>query len=554
MNAPGKNNLALLSAAILIIMMVLSVVFLAANKKSQVSDQVTAITHAHVTSPMEDGSYSLPLTLKDMSPGTPVKVSFSVASRPGTSLYFISLYCPLQIYADGHLIYEFGLHDTYPSYFSDPPYIVDSCFLPTNGSSSITNIDMVYTFPNERNAIAISQPVIGTSKSLMHMLFLKSGMSAAISIVDILFGSILVFMSVLGALLNVNNNGSVLWLGLFAFISGTWILSSSMLITYMSGNPSLLYMVSYIAFYLIPIPIVLFEADMLDLKHNSLVRGMLLVLSVFFISSLLLQLFGIVPFMKSVYVFHVLAAVSITMIAYLATRYSVHNENVYVRFFHVPFVVFDVCVLAEIANYYVRIFTELSSMFEIGLNLFLLLSVIDTGLFMAASARSAISDKELNSSLSFLRNQVEVEQSLFRHSERPVSDSLYFMELASENNIHADIHVDAVKYVPSDSAEDVNAILRNLIIMSIASCCQLPQDKRYIRMHLNVNGRMVSITLDYSIIPASSASGSAFFSTDTRSSDIAALNAVNKTVGAHGGEMRCITANGLNSISVLMKI
>lgn len=96
----------------------------------------------------------------------------------------------------------------------------------------------------------------------------------------------------------------------FIFLSGQWVLLDSKIPTLFGGNYAVVYFLSYLAFYLLMVPFLLFTQQMLQRKNRILHA-----LPLFFIGNTILctglHLTGLVPIQKMTFTVHILILITI---------------------------------------------------------------------------------------------------------------------------------------------------------------------------------------------------------------------------------------------------
>lgn len=537
-----------------IVVLTLLVLFFKINSSEPEVSKPTVINTAKITTSTTDDVFALPTTIRSLSPGSPIMVSFNVPNVAGSSIYFSSIYSPVSIYADGHLIYQGGQHESYPSYFTDPASFSDSCLLPTPSGNEKINITMIYYFPNSRAEALISAPCIGTSRAILQSLISEYGSHYVVSLIDIILGAAMIFISIFTYSLDSIQDKSLFWLGIFSALAGAWCISGNILTIYTSQKPSLLYIINYLTFYFIPIPIIMFTTDLMNIKKNRFIKFLLIADALFFVCAAILQFSGVLQFTVTLYPFHILGMLTIISLTVIAIKFSLSSNSMYGHLMHLPYTIFLCCIVIEIANYYFHFFTQLSPAFLIGLNIFILLSMVEAFLNLVALTSKSISQKELIRNLDTLRRQVFIEKKLYERLDAPVSDTRYFTDLATENDIKSDIRIDDTEIVPQESRSDISTICGNIAISAIASCCRLPIEKRYLKIHMICNGDIASISADYSAAPTSD--GYLGSITQTASDPISEIlpSSIDSLIQSHSGVMNCSSADSLTTISILLKV
>ena len=248
-------------------------------------------------------SGKLPFSKSNLPHGTEVTISFETPAQNGKHLFFGSVYAPLQIYANGEKIYEYGQNGTYPPFMHDPPTQYDSVILPDNEET--VHIKMVYHSPNERDTLSVHEPIIGTSGAIFRHLLDKYGITLVWSLFFIIWGMALAIMS--AAFRKTGNLGrALLFPGMFAMFAGMWQFGENTLSVYILQNPVFLYFVDFLGLFLLMIPLYATAIFYLNKKGNILLESVLFIIEMADIAAVILQITGIKSFHSILFVFHIL--------------------------------------------------------------------------------------------------------------------------------------------------------------------------------------------------------------------------------------------------------
>lgn len=303
------NRKITLVPAIILAALILFIISLFAGLRQTIGS-VTAVKSAVVTYGDTTETKSFPFTIKDLQPGDTVTITFTISPKSSDVLFFKSVYAPITIFSDDDVIYRAGFSGTYPSFFSDPPTIVDSVALPATDSSE--TITLEYQYPNKRNGIFVSTPLIGSNSDILRYFMSSMGLLDGAAAVEVILGFLLIFLSIFISPMIHGKNFSLLWLGLFAILSGLWSFSECNLTVYITKSFSLLYMTSFMSLFLIPVPLILFAKSIIKLNYQKLLTIILGILLGSFCGAVILQLLRLVPFSQSMYLFHILIPLSLS--------------------------------------------------------------------------------------------------------------------------------------------------------------------------------------------------------------------------------------------------
>ncbi|MCH4192163.1 MAG: ATP-binding protein [Butyrivibrio sp.] len=370
---------------------------------SSYGKNVSTLSQAIMTAGGSSRAVQLPYRVTGVKPGDNVTLQFDTDFRAGDVLYVKTVYAPLKVYENGLLLYSYGEKGTYPSFFSDPATEVNTIELTSSENARIT---LVYSFPNSRSSMMIYAPLLGSSTGILQHLLREMGIPLAIALILMLMGILLALISAF--LIPLEPKGTaVFWLGVFAFSSGLWTFSESNLTVFLTDNPDLLYLLAFLGLFTLPVPLLLFAVKMFDMGRYRILRVITCVSVVMLISAMILQLTGLVPFARSMYLFHVMIPTSICILAGCVFYEMKAKRNDLAKRFFIPFLILAICSVTETVNYQVHFTTQFSSIFLMGIVLFLLSSEGIAGMFIRQSIRLRSQNKELSFNLSLLEKQID---------------------------------------------------------------------------------------------------------------------------------------------------
>ena len=82
---------------------------------------------------MDGESIRLPRSISRLSPRTPLTLTAQARPKAGDYLYIKTVYTPVKLYADGHLIFQYGQDGDFPAFLLDPPTKTALVALPETG-------------------------------------------------------------------------------------------------------------------------------------------------------------------------------------------------------------------------------------------------------------------------------------------------------------------------------------------------------------------------------------------------------------------------------------
>ncbi len=343
---------------------------------------------------------ALPCTLSGYAPGTELRLRLTPDTEPNDCIFFGSVYAPLTVLADGREIFSCGAPGSYPAFLRDPPTQYCSVLLPPPAGSG-TGLDLVYRMPACRRTLSVHAPVVGSESEVLRYLFSRYGFPMLCSMFFLTLGPILIGISLFFRGFPVQRR-VVMLAGLLMLFAGAWQFGENTLSNYLLKAPMLLYMMDFMGLFLMLIPLVDLSILTLDLEESRVLNALALLLRVSAVFALLLQLFGLVPFHLSLFAFHVLLPLSILLLTVRTLWEAVHGKSRSGRLLFCPLLVLLLSALLELLNYRLHFVSQFSSIFQMGLFVF----VFSIGIYSVLSLRN-IMDRQLKASS--LENELRVQ-------------------------------------------------------------------------------------------------------------------------------------------------
>ncbi|MDO5573096.1 MAG: hypothetical protein Q4G60_03860, partial [bacterium] len=368
---------------------------------------ITTVSDVTLERSGQTETISLPYRITRLSPRETFQIDFTITPSDEDELYVKTVYAPLKVYADGELIYSYGTEGTYPSFFADPPTEVASLSLP-KGKHTLP-VTMVYEAPNARHSMVIAAPLLGSDSAITRHLTSGLGLSLLFAAVQIFMGILLILITLLLFPMDMRFTAP-LWLGLFALVTGIWTASESNLTLYYTHHPSLFYMLAFMALFSITIPLYHFTMELLHLTDSKVLQSICLLQEVSFAVALLLQLTGLIPFSKSMYYFHLLLPLSVVFLAGYILYVGMCTRSITMKHFFFPVAILAVSSCMEVLNYQIRIINQLSSVFQIGILLFILFSELLAGRFLKDALMLREKNQVLSANLDMLEKQTDMQK------------------------------------------------------------------------------------------------------------------------------------------------
>ena len=361
---------------------------------------------------MDGESLSLPMSLKNLPSRAEVTLTAQLHTNPGDYLYIKTVYAPVQIFADGELIFEYGQPGSFSPFWLDPPTKVALFPLPASGET--VSLTMRYQSPCQRSTLTLYPVLIGTSAAILEQLFSEMGFSLFFSIVLIALGMILCLISFVLTRFELSGI-SFFWLGLFAFCVGIWILGECNLTGLFIQNSTLLYLMAFVGLFILSAPLLKFIQIVLELPHNPWINGMLLTLTICVCAAFSLQLAGIASLSRTLYVFHGMILLFFLLTCALVLSEAVRRRDTAARRLLLPMMILTLFVILELANYYLRYLNSQKSLFfQIGMVLFIISLSVVCGYFMGDILMLRTRNQQLNYEVFLMEKQVDMQKERHR--------------------------------------------------------------------------------------------------------------------------------------------
>lgn len=510
------------------------------NKVSIISDK---------DNPETVKKYKLPVTYVCKNNEKEVSVEFKIKKDDDDFLFFGTIYCPLKIYADDELIYDYGLIDRFPEIFVDPPTNFESIKLPDKIKGK-TKITMVYERPKTRPAIRIYAPIVGDKNAINAKLFTDDGFSFVCALAFFFFGIILFFTSF--TIIHLAPKAEVLiWTGLFLTAAGTWQLCENTLVTYFLQVPEFLYIFDFLSFYMLLIPLCEDMQIFINDKESPFLNVALMINVASYIVSLLLFVTNICPLHQQLPYFHALLIMTLLFITVYITYKAFRLKNERARTFFLPFVILLVFTFFELLQYKINNSYHISSFFQLGIMLFMLFLIIYSTIHIRSLINAVVKNTELKQQLKYqstiisankakmdllishddeirkqrhdirhhlrtidamIKSGMETEASNYIQTiadSMPVNTSInycdntivnstisYYINLAKEKGIKTKAKIAVPNSNTNISDVDLCIIFGNLLENAIDACKHLEGIPRTISINAQVSGEMLFIYMD----------------------------------------------------------
>ncbi len=557
-------------------------------------------------------SVTLPFTIKNQSPGTPIHVTCSFPGDYGEYVYVKTCYAPMEVCANGEHLYSYGRVESRPFFMQDPAPSIQLVSLAAAKQKLKTNnedtIDLTidYYFPNTTKSITLVNPVISNLSGLILYCFKKVALGFALSSFLVLTGVILLIIHYINAYTN-HYGYYFLWISLFCIAVGIWIISEIDATIFLWHNATLLYLLTYISMNALNIPIYGVITDIVDFHtiRTKVEFYFLIAANIIFI---VLQFSGILMFSQLEEFFHLFLLLGIVCmlfeLIYEAIVYKSKNATRCIP----PIIVLMLSTICEIIYHFFKLTVEFGFIFEIGafICIVILLGIAVKVLndFHRIRELAAIQSSELRIMESRFNQQKKSQDliiqneekiKIMRHDMRHQLNVLRSLSMENDSNKlteYLDTILDAIPVKPkaycknlavdaiishyaamaeekgitcnicltvpehSDKVSDMELciIYGNLLENAIEACSLLPDEtEKYIKMNDQVRYDKLIITMDNSSKSPHLTSDGQFLSSKRNEIGIG-LRSIHSVAEKHGGNTSFNYTDGVFHSSIYLDI
>lgn len=162
----------------------------------------------------------------------------------------------------------------------------------------------------------------------------------------------------------------LIWLGLFSVMISIWSISDLDILPLFLGYHLLNSQITYISLKLAYFPVVTYIQKIYDGKENKILRLLGIFSIADFLITLFMQLFGVVDFKESIFVFHALFLCSVIIIIYTNVKELIIGKDKLmktVKIHLLSIVLLAICGLVDLITYYVFHATDSGIFIKVGI-------------------------------------------------------------------------------------------------------------------------------------------------------------------------------------------
>jgi len=256
----------------------------------------------------------------------------------------------LKVLIDNNITYECGtdksrfLGDTIGSIWN---------IVPIKQMYQGKDITFIINAPNKQQSGYINEVYFGSKSALIFKILSKKLVALYSSLFILFIGFSLIVLTIILKVLK-NNFYSLLFLALFTFFNGFWLLSETQAIQLFTGNQVLITTISYYSLIFIPIPFIMYiQSDCSFKKKNKL---NLLIYAAFanFLYNTIFYYLDIGNFFSRVFISHIIIVFVVGYIIILLLFEYIKHKNKNIKGHLFSFIFLFLGVIAEIGYFYLN--------------------------------------------------------------------------------------------------------------------------------------------------------------------------------------------------------
>ncbi|MDD3252806.1 MAG: GHKL domain-containing protein [Lachnospiraceae bacterium] len=544
-----RISLALITQVILVLMVGLLLIGAKGFViKSTKLDRVTTITDVTASINGEEKPITLPYSFKHLAPRTPVTIRARITARPHDVIYMKSVYSSAKIYVDDTLIHEFGVWDSYPSFMVDPA--TEVYMIPLGNHSGEVTLRMEFLSPIARDVLTVHAPILGDIKSVFGNRTKTLGMPFIFSSMQLIIGILLLLTSFF-VLLFEKKGILFFWLGLFSLTTGAWAFGECNFSGVLFKNPTLLYLLAFMGLFTFAIPLLYFAMTAIHFTHEKLLQWLAIFMTIASSGALLLQLLGLVPLSKSMYLFHILVPLTLCILTGFTVYECIVHKEIGAMRFVLPIGILTLSSLLEVFNYQFAFTYMFASLFQMGILFFIVFTGIAGGLYIRDVIKLEHQQRELAFEVNLmemqieeqkkhsllmvenaeklrqqrhdLRHQLTVVKELADHDNEKLNDYISslieqvpsspksycenpavnaivsrYASICEKNGIDCTINLTVPEHNEQMTDSSLCVIFGNLLENAVEACTRMTEGHKFIRLNSSLQYDMLTITMDNS--------------------------------------------------------
>lgn len=309
-------------------------------------------------------SVELPTTL-DIPAGEECTIvgTLPMAQISGQTLLIRTTMQSLKVYINDELLYERGTDDN----FLGKAYGSSWNDVRIPSSAAGAEIKLVFCSPYESSSGILNGIVRGSKTACLYSIFQANYFTLFAGLI-IIVTSVLLFVYYIYFWRTLDKSKSRLYLSLFCFLIGIWVLGESKMLQFVIGNSTIVTKMSFLALMLFPIPFLLHLSSLFDehFKHRYVYIGIFAFI-LNFIVCFILQMLDIVDFFESMISAQILIILCMGFALVSCIYEVVRYKNSRACPVLLGLVILSVCGLVELLMSFANIYERTSFVLSVGI-------------------------------------------------------------------------------------------------------------------------------------------------------------------------------------------
>ncbi|MGM9986938.1 MAG: GGDEF domain-containing protein [Bacillaceae bacterium] len=223
-----------------------------------------------------------------------------------------------------------------------------------------------YETPYPYYAGKLNEIYHGSSNDLLSFILLKYLPSFFLGLLALLNGVFLLFLRF--ALVKIKERpAELLYIGLFSLLTGIWLMTESRVWDLFMTSPSLKYMMCFSAYYLLPIPLLLYMEKIFTNNWKHYFLGLAYFSGFFFIVASILEYTNIFDYIQFIPYYNTYLSIVLIITAIIVTN-EIKNEGIQKnKYFWPGLIILMFCALGDMIISTITEYHYVNNLFQLGL-------------------------------------------------------------------------------------------------------------------------------------------------------------------------------------------
>lgn len=295
-----------------------------------------------------------------------------------------------KVYIKGEKIYDSNLYGdkTFIRTGGRGLYFVD---ISSRYSEEDIVIEICSSFPQSDGEIV--EVSLGNKASHIMNIIKENSLDNMIAIA-LIFTGIMAIIIFLTTFIVSTNHRNLLCIGIFTILCGLWIIAQSNLYQIIYNNPNIGYLVEFISYYIMPIPLFIYIITTYNIKHKNIVKVLIGIFTAHLILILILQMLKILALHELLLIYNITLILSFTILLFILIGELKRKDKDFILFF-TGFCIMNAGIYLDMLLFYVSDRKEINGFFKIGLVIFIITISLTIGKYIIRLHNKKIRDQAL---------------------------------------------------------------------------------------------------------------------------------------------------------------